>query len=282
MSQAHGVSSLAFRLKRGGSPLDEEMEDAAAAGAGSSQQSSSAPAASAQAPSASGVGFGGRGQGKKRMRLEEELEELEVSFPSVEGQLQHPVGPERRDFEGLRHPESLVGRGTSEMRLNFSIPNFTKSAQDEAAQEADFAEDTVSFHTSASFCSIPLTISQKKKSEAYLQKPKGISGKERESATIAENWTAGWLEHIDSSIRPSDLSRSLVHHVAVLSFFMSLSDARDALVEQIKGSARPFGPADVRKVAKTWLGREWSDLKGEASRAFAERAKKKENGVERE
>lgn len=80
MSQAHGTSSLAFRLKSGTSPLDEEMEDAPAAGAGIAQQPSSATVASAQAPGAPVVAVWGGMVGKKRLELEDELGDLEVSF----------------------------------------------------------------------------------------------------------------------------------------------------------------------------------------------------------
>lgn len=80
---------------------------------------------------------------------------------------------------------------------------------------------------------------------------------------ILKNWTAGWLQHMDASMCPEDLSRNLVHHVAVLSFFMSLADARDALLEQIQGGNRPFEPKDIRSAAKTRLGREWADLRAE-------------------
>lgn len=96
----------------------------------------------------------------------------------------------------------------------------------------------------------------------YLPKHSGEKVKREELDRATAKWTAGWLQHIDAAIRPKDLSRNLIHHLIVMSTFMSVAQARDGLRKRVKGN-RPFGPADVKKVYCDFAGRWWASLKSE-------------------
>ena len=134
--------------------------------------------------------------------------------------------------------------------------------EQEAEEESSRAAETVC-SCIQSYCGISLTSTQKMRADAYLPKRKGVSSKKKELKVISKNWTPGWLEYIDESIRPLAVSRNLVMHLLVMSTWMSLGDARQALLKGAKG-LRPFGPAEVRDATEKFLGRGWSELKSEA------------------
>lgn len=62
---------------------------------------------------------------------------------------------------------------------------------------------------------------------------------------------------------PSDLSRRLLHDLGIMSGFMTLGAARDALGMRLGGLGRTMEAADVKAVCVEKLGRSWGELRKE-------------------